>query len=84
MILGRRRRIDFAIHALLESVIVMTTMTVFLLLLGCLFLVVRGRVLCLFLALLLGGGTRVIGVLGGVGVCRRGRTAVWRSDGEGE
>lgn len=76
MIFGRGRRIDLAIHALLESVIVMAAMTVLLLLLGRLFLV-RGRVLCLIFALPLRGGARVVGVLGGVGVRGRGRTAVW-------
>jgi hypothetical protein len=74
VILGRCGRIDLAIHALLESVVVMTAMTVLLLLLGRLFLV--RRVLCLFFALPLRGGTRVVGVLRGAGVRGGGRTTV--------
>lgn len=72
MILGRERRIELAMHALLESVLVMTTMTMLLLLFRSLFLIVRGRVrLCLF-PLPLSGRTGIVCVLGGVGVRGRG------------
>ena len=65
MILGRHRRIHLVVHALPESVLVVFTMSVFLLLLRRLFLIVR-RVLPLglFVAVPMGGGTRVVRVLG--------------------
>ena len=66
MILGRHRRIHLVVHALPESVLVVFAMTVFLLLLRRLFLIVRRRVLPLglFVAVPMGGGTRVVRVLG--------------------
>lgn len=71
-------------HALLESIGVMSAMTVLLFLLGYFFLVGRRVYLGLFVALPLSGGTRVVGVLGGAGVRWRGRTAVWHGDGGDE
>jgi hypothetical protein len=68
MILGRHRRLHLVLHALLEFVLVMaTTMTVLLLLLGRLFLVVWRRMLRIVTVPLSGGRTGVVSVLGGVG-----------------
>ena len=72
VILGRHRRTELAIPALLESVLVMRTMTMLLVLLGCLFFVVWGWVLGLVVTFPLRGGTRVVCVLDGVG--RHGRS----------
>ena len=75
MILGRHRRIHLVVHALPESVLVMFIVSVFLLLFQRFFLIVRKRVLCLglFVVVSMGGRMRVVRVLGrgwGVGVGR--------------
>lgn len=82
MILGRHRRLHLVLHALLEFVLVMaTTMTVLLLLLGRLFLVVWRRMLRIVTVPLSGGRTGVVSVLGGVGRRWRCRAAVCYFDG---
>lgn len=76
MILGRRCRIELAMRALLESVLVMLGMTMLLLLFRSVFFVVWGRMrLCVF-PLPLSSGARIVCVLGGVRVRGRGCAAV--------